>query len=245
MWGMKSMTFWGMVKHNADLSKSEVWVKFFVYPLSMPISFFLIRYTKISANAVTLIGMLAALSGAVIGLKFGLAWIAVGYFIAYICDFVDGQVARAKGSSPIGAVLDMLSDRTALITAAIAIAYHLYLRGDAKGVLVILQYISLYFINDSIRVVAKNNTVGVPVTPQSQAEINNTIASVFGNPWNWVPHRLSSPVFILLTWLATDKVDYAFFVGIMCCVFDLLSMAMRKIAKITKKQYNQTPPRKL
>ncbi|MFC1940385.1 CDP-alcohol phosphatidyltransferase family protein [Chloroflexota bacterium] len=107
------------------------------YPLlERPIAFFavhvtkLLLYTGITANQVTLINLFVGIIAGVL-LMYGHSWsMLVGALVWCLhaaLDFVDGQVARYRGTAGLtGAYLDSLSDKIVGFFIFLAIAFGLY-----------------------------------------------------------------------------------------------------------------------
>ncbi len=89
--------------------KDEILAPIFRF-LSRPISSFLIRYTNITPNQVTIIGFMFAIAGAVFlagGEYQNLIIGSILAFISILCDCIDGDIARTKNlGSKTGKWLD-------------------------------------------------------------------------------------------------------------------------------------------
>lgn len=89
----------------------------------------------ISANALTVIGMLTGVAAAIFVLQgkplvgFALLW------LSGLIDAADGTLARLTTPSPLGAILDITFDRVVEIAVIVAIAYG---RPDARLELLVL-----------------------------------------------------------------------------------------------------------
>ncbi len=89
----------------------------------------------ISANALTVIGMLVGLAAAgLVGLGYFLAGFIV-LWLSGLIDAADGTLARLTKPSPIGAVLDITFDRVVEIAMICALALH---APDAQFALLVL-----------------------------------------------------------------------------------------------------------
>ena len=89
----------------------------------------------ISANALTVIGMLVGVTAALlVAAGFGVAGFAV-LWLSGLIDAADGTLARLTKSSPLGAILDITFDRVVEVAMIVALAYRF---PDARFELIIL-----------------------------------------------------------------------------------------------------------
>lgn len=65
----------------------------------------------LSANQITALGFLLSLGAAYLIAVGHLGWGALAVLVAGLCDLLDGALARLRGSSPFGALLDSTLDR--------------------------------------------------------------------------------------------------------------------------------------
>lgn len=89
------------VKYQKPLSQDDFFAFFTFRPLTIYISLFISKYTKITANQITIfMALLAFLSPLIIYVQTSIDMLfAVGfilYFFVYFLDFVDGEVARQR-----------------------------------------------------------------------------------------------------------------------------------------------------
>ena len=89
----------------------------------------------ISANGLTVVGMLVGLAAACLVLQdYPLAGFAV-LWLSGLIDAADGTLARLTKPSPLGAILDITFDRVVEIAVILALAYN---HPDARFLLVLL-----------------------------------------------------------------------------------------------------------
>lgn len=124
------------------------WTVLVIDPIAVRLTLWIARHTALTPNAVTAI---ANLIGFVAGLAFlagALALGAVLYQVAFLFDCVDGKLARYKGmSSPVGAFLDWMLDRSMDVYAAITLAIGAYrVSGDAAPLLAGLVWLGLFCV---------------------------------------------------------------------------------------------------
>ena len=112
---------------NAKLPLKTWWAMLLVLPLSVRLIHFVVNRTKLSPNAITIVGLLLRLLTAGLFLfagRIGLVLGAVCYVAAYVCDCTDGAVARLTGqTSALGRYLDHVSDLVGDILILLALAW--------------------------------------------------------------------------------------------------------------------------
>lgn len=117
-------------KHKKAVTKPHWWATLFARRVSIYITWFIVKYTKISANQVTIWQLIASLFG--LGLLcFSNTWIAlIGTFflhLGYIFDNVDGEVARYRKSQSInGMFLDFVNHEIIIPLTFGCFSFHLY-----------------------------------------------------------------------------------------------------------------------
>ena len=83
-----------------DIVKSSVigshcvYVKILTDMPALGITYLIVNFTKISANFVTYIGAIFALVSAFCVLNDNLILAAIFFYISFMCDFLDGRIAR-------------------------------------------------------------------------------------------------------------------------------------------------------
>jgi len=120
----------------------------FVVP-SEPLSFFLVNFTSLSANTITILAAAFGLFGSL--LFYREQWIAAGLAFAmfFILDCCDGAIARLRDqSSPGGADLDLTGDRLVLVTAVLSrVAFHIG-RGERVAAWLCTGYLASHYFTD-------------------------------------------------------------------------------------------------
>ena len=106
----------------------EPWFNVFLYKiLTVPTTYFIVRYTKISPNQLTLASFVFALISGVLYLNGFMELGAIGYLVSYLCDAIDGKVSRIKKlTTRYGAWLDIAFDRIniAFVASCLSIYYY-------------------------------------------------------------------------------------------------------------------------
>lgn len=112
---------------------------------SIPLTWLIANYTRLSANSLTRIGGLAGLAGSAL-LWFGYpGWAALAFTLFLLLDCSDGAIARLKGEvSEQGASLDLFWDRTILFVAVLSRCALL----SGVSLLLCAAYLCLHYVTD-------------------------------------------------------------------------------------------------
>jgi CDP-diacylglycerol--glycerol-3-phosphate 3-phosphatidyltransferase len=128
-----------------------------------------LAHAGVSPDAITVVGTLGAVAGALIFFPMGGIWLFVGTLVIWafvMLDIVDGAVARASGNpTKFGAVLDSTCDRVADAAVFAAVAWYYALRGERWMLLGALLCLILGSLTSYIRARAEaaglHATVGI------------------------------------------------------------------------------------
>ena len=124
------------------------WTVLAIDPLAVPMTLWIAHHTRLTPNMVTAI---ANVIGFGAGLAFLGGWLWLGavlYQVAFLFDCIDGKLARYKRmSSPVGAFLDWMLDRSMDVYAAITLAAGAWRRsGDPQVLIAGLVWLGLFCI---------------------------------------------------------------------------------------------------
>lgn len=215
-------TFNYLVFNNRDYSKHDIYTKLFAFLFSIIPTWFILNFTRISANTVTFIGLFFGILGAILGTFIHIDFLLYGFLLFLIFDFIDGNVAKAKGGgSYLGAILDMLSDRTILIVSVFSlINYHL-INSQKEEILLLLIYFFGFIFLDVLALLIfsakKSYKIEANDETNSKNEVND-FRKIIKNPMIWFPGRISSYIFIIAIFLATQSYTLAYTTGILCII---------------------------
>lgn len=196
---------------------NDNYIKLFIEPISIPIAWLLLSFTRLSANQITLFGCFLGIGGALIG-TVKAPFILYGFLGFYYVDFVDGKVARAlKASSPLGKRLDVLVDRAVFSACSLGLMhFHLGSMENAAP-LTLFLFVVVYFYTDIIEysgLVYRGALGKLPPKGTIAGEWTNAvIARHLISPERWLPSRLSSPIFLIVTFLFTGDFTKSYFVA--------------------------------
>ena len=123
-------------------------VKVFVDMPGILLAYFVINFTKASANFVTILGGVFALLSAMSVLNNNIIIAGLLFYCSFILDFIDGKVARLrKTSSNFGKKLDLAFDR--IIFVSLTLVYLQYFENNEmlveKSLLIVFAMMFLTF----------------------------------------------------------------------------------------------------
>ena len=124
------------------------WTVLVIDPLAVPMTVWIARHTGLTPNAVTAIANVIGL-GAGLAFLGGMLWLgALLYQVAFLFDCIDGKLARYKRmSSPVGAFLDWMFDRSMDVYAAVTLAVGGWRQaGDDRLLIAGLMWLGLFCI---------------------------------------------------------------------------------------------------
>lgn len=141
-------------RHKRGITKPHWWATLFARRVSIYVTWFIIKYTKISANQVTICQLITSLAG-LASLCFANVWIAftgtILLHLGYIFDNVDGEVARYRKAMSInGMFLDFVNHEIIIPMIFGCLAFHYYF----------LSGLEIYFALGLITVFCKINPIG-------------------------------------------------------------------------------------
>jgi hypothetical protein len=141
-------------KHKKGVTKPHIWATLFARRVSIYITWLLVKYTKISANQVTIWQLVVSL----VGLGFlcspdvSAAFVGILFLhLGYIFDNVDGEIARYRKSQSInGMFLDFVNHEIIIPLIFSCLSFHLFFTTGEF----------IYFALSILLLIARNNPVG-------------------------------------------------------------------------------------
>lgn len=116
-----------VIQADAAMSLKTWWALLFIYPLARPLTAFIVNRTSLTPNQVTFAAIgFRTITAACFMYATQLSFVvgALAYYLAYLCDCVDGPVARlTKKTSELGRYLDHVADLTGDIVILLVLAY--------------------------------------------------------------------------------------------------------------------------
>ena len=190
--------------------------------LSRPVSLFLIKYTNITPNNVTIFGFMFAIAGAIFLSKGEHLYLVVGSILAFIsilCDCIDGDIARTKNlGSKTGKWLDAVLGWIGieLLTFALIIGINTRLAfvfGLLAMVCFPMQYLFVHFYKSEV----VGNNEPIPIGKSGRWDF---LKYLYGDTWFFtlllIFSLLNRPFYFILLfavfgnlfWVGTLLVQY-------------------------------------
>ena len=201
-----------MSRHIA--SDDDLVSRIVVYPVALPITWLILNFTSISANAITLTGLALGVTGCLLAAITQEIWVlGWGFCLYFVCDFVDGQVASARGGTQFGALLDHATDHLIRLLALLCLGMHHLLTGESAELFLALCLLGLHNYVDLVlfakrRATQQHASSGTRPLPPSRQRVRGAQLSA----WKMLPSRLSSPLAFIAAYLAFDS----FIVALWC-----------------------------
>ncbi len=214
-------------KHIA--SDDDVFSRLAVYPFALPMSWFVLNFTNLSANAITYTGLALGVSGCLAAIATQqLIWLCVGFCLFYVCDFVDGQVASVRGGSQFGAMLDLATDRGILLLSVLCLGQFHAVSGQTIELLLLLCYFGLHTYVDLVlfakhRATNQSAAIVGPELPQSARRERGSGFSL----WRLLPSRLSSPLAFIGVYALSSSFVAAYCVALIWVITEYISSVVK------------------
>ena len=194
-----------------DIVKSSVigshcvYVKILTDIPALGITYLIVNFTKISANFVTYIGAMFALVSAFYVLNDNLILAAIFFYISFMCDFLDGRIARIrKTASNFGKKLDLAFDRLIFCSLTLIYLYYFEMNEMLTEQLLLILFAMIFLTYDVLEMTASlvnyrdivqkiksGSSFSDPFKPE-----NETYFYAFKSLKRWIPSRVGSIGFI-------------------------------------------------
>lgn len=182
-----------------------IYVKIFVDIPGILLAFLVSNFTKISANTITFFGAFLALIAVYFVLTQSIFFAALFFYFSYLCDFLDGKIARLrKTSSHFGKKLDLAFDR--LIFVFLSLSYLYYFDKNDMGfeLLFLASYCFLFLIYDVLEltssIVEYRNILDNPDYAPKKNNLHQKETSGYFEGINsiktWIPSRVGTLGFV-------------------------------------------------
>lgn len=118
-----STKLYSLKQIRATAYKKTSWFEYFIFDrIVVPVLFVISNYTEIHPNYLTVTSLLLGLISAFCFFVGSYFWAALFYLSSFLCDCLDGRLARLKqNTSDYGAWLDLIVDR--LVFGLIIVSY--------------------------------------------------------------------------------------------------------------------------
>lgn len=151
------------IKDILAVLKVDLWTtRLFFDPLAIPLTAWLAGRKRVTPNGITFAALLIGLlAGALFGLgHFRLG--ALGYYLYFLLDCVDGKLARAtRRDSAWGAIYDFVVDRTVAAAMSFGLILSLLRHDHVTPAVLVGAYIILFLWKDALTL--QLQTVRAPV----------------------------------------------------------------------------------
>jgi len=213
-------TFSYLIFNNRDFNKHDIYIRIFALLFPIVPTWIILNFTKWSANLITVIGFIFGLVGAILGYYVSIQFLLYGFLIFLVLDFVDGNVAIARGGGTfLGTILDMTSDRIILFASIFILAHYHLLNNQDSEILLILAYLLSFVLLDILQLAflrAKISSIAMVNEEAPRNRVTNNFKTIISNPIIWIPGRLSSYIFIITVLFIAGSFTIAYWMGIIC-----------------------------
>jgi len=213
-------TFSYLILNNRDFNKHDIYIKVFAFLFPIIPTWIILNFTKWSANLITIIGFCFGTLGAILGYYISIEYLLYGFLIFLILDFVDGNVAIARGGGTfLGTILDMTSDRIILFASVFTLIHYHLLTDQGHEIMLLLTYLLSFILLDILQLafLRANKLSSSNLNEEGQSKrMPNNFKTIMSNPIIWIPSRLSSYLFIIIVLLITGLFSIAYWMGIFC-----------------------------
>lgn len=123
--------------------------RLFFDPLAVPLTVLFSKVGWITANRVTFFALLPGLAGTVLFSRGEMVYGALGYYLFFLLDSIDGKLARLKGGGdPLGAFYDFIVDR--IVIGAMLIGLEVFFVAEALWMEAVVTqvFFFLFFLKD-------------------------------------------------------------------------------------------------
>jgi len=126
-----------------------VYVKLLTDIPAMLVSYFVVNFSKITANMLTYLGAVFAVFSAFYVISGDVTFAGLCFYCSFICDFCDGKVARLrKSSSHYGKKLDLAFDRLIFCGLTLTYLYYFETNGMLQEKVLLILYAMVFLTHD-------------------------------------------------------------------------------------------------
>lgn len=179
-----------------------VYARLFGHIPGMVVSYFVVNFSKLTADMLTYLGAMFAIFSAFDVLRGDITSAGLWFYCAFICDFADGKVARLKkSSSHYGKKLDLAFDRLIFCGLTLTYLYYFEANGMPQEKVLLVVYAMVFLTYDVLELtyslvehretldeLRKENTVNFSSHNASQSSYFGALKSIK----TWIPSRVGS-----------------------------------------------------
>ena len=185
-----------------------VYVKVMVDIPAMFVSYLAANLTQVTANTLTYLGACFAAVSAFHIISGEILYAALWFYGSFLCDFMDGKIARLRqSSSHYGKKLDLAFDR--LIFCSLTLSYLFYFEnnGMLKEQVILIVYAMIFLTYDVLELTDSvvgyrkvlDNIGVVHTNPSVKDEVEDrTYFTSLRKLKTWVPSRVGSVGFVFI-----------------------------------------------
>lgn len=210
--------------------------RLFFDPLAVPLTIFFSKVKWITPNKVTLMALLPGVIGAFFFMRGNFYMGALGYYLFFLLDSVDGKLARLTTTfDPLGAFYDFVVDRIVISVMTFGMCISFIRLEMIPEVILSFAFIIIFFLKDVFDL--KWSASGVV----KKADSNESVAS-FGilarYKIHFKPGQLLSCFVVFIGGPLSGAYCVSFCLGILCLLFSMLSNVVLPYASYLKDYKN-------
>lgn len=212
-----------------------VYVKILTDIPALGLSYLIVNFTKLSANIVTYTGAIFAIISAAYVLNDNLILASIFFYMSFMCDFLDGRIARIKKTaSSFGKKLDLAFDRLIFCTLILVYLHYFEINDMHTEQILLILFAMIFLVYDVLETTASlvnyrdilekiksGKQYLDPIKPE-----NETYFYAFKSIKRWIPSRVGSIAFIFFL---APAVNFIFFYFIA-----LIAISIRLLWFMTK-----------
>lgn len=193
---------------SSVIGRHCVYVKLYIDVFALAATYFIVKWTNLSANFVTYLGALLAIISAFFVINGDFFWASTIFYISFMCDFLDGRIARIrKTSSNFGKKLDLAFDRLIFCGLTLCYLYNFQLNGMIFQQVLLVCFAMLFLCYDVLELtdtLAKyRDILSSPIDVHSsykayQEKETEVYFYAFRSLKRWVPSRIGSVGFVFI-----------------------------------------------
>ena len=184
------------------------------------ISYFIVNFTKISANTITYMGAVFAVIS--MGYVFfeNINSAALFFYLAFVCDFMDGKVARIrKTASHFGKKIDLAFDRIIFICLVMMYLNYFEIMGMHQEQMLLMAYAMIFLTYDVLELTSSLVFSRILIDQLGKGDkINQKKKNEIVNPFinslkKWIPSRVGS---VGIVFIAAPLISFKilYFIGL-------------------------------
>lgn len=220
------VSFFDVVKcARVGLLTHSAYEKIAFYPVMLPLVYLLINYTSVTANQLTLTGLIVGSLFGVVAFFKGAGWLFLGLLFFGWCDYADGRVALLRGTQGrLGAFLDMVSDRAVLFFYFIVLESRHLLANELWEVFALSAFfVTFLYVDVLCYALLKIDKEKASDTKTSFYEgVDLSFHNVFFRFAMWQPGRSGAMLLMPLVYLFSGSFIVVYVFASACTVFEVV-----------------------